>query len=263
MTAVTTRPITVRGKPIAGGAAPVICTPLVGRTALALENELEAIVPKRPDVLEWRVDYFQELGNTPRVIEAGRLVRERARDIPILFTRRAAFEGGEAIGIGEDKLLEVYEAMCASGCIDLIDYELAHPAANRERVRASSKRHGVGLVLSYHNFKATPSRDELVAKIVQAAQEGADVAKVAVMPISLDDVLVLLDATLQASRRIEVPMITMAMGPLGSLTRMVGGVFGAALTFAVGQSASAPGQVPIEDLRTVLGVVRRVTGMQA
>ena len=259
MSTIATRPITIRGKPVAGGAVPLVCTPLVGRTAGALETELEAIVPKRPDVLEWRVDYFEEIGRTARVIEVGRMVRERARAIPILFTRRSKLEGGEAIPIDEPQVLEVYEAMCASGCIDLVDYELANAAADLRRVRESSRRHGVAMVVSYHNFKATPPRDELVAKFVQAAREGADIAKVAVMPTSLDDVLVLLDATLQGSRQVQIPLITMAMG---ALTRMVGGVFGSALTFAVGHSSSAPGQVPIDDLRTVLATVRRTAGMQ-
>src|SRR5512141_1739830 len=262
MSNVETRPITVRGKPLAGGAVPLVCTPLVGRTAHALQAELEAIVPKRPDVLEWRVDYFQEIGSAARVIEVGRSVREMARGIPILFTRRSAMEGGEKIGIGEEQLLTVYEAMCASGCIDLIDYELANPAEDLRRVREASRRHGVALVASYHNFLATPSRDEIIAKLVQAEREGADVATVAVMPQSLDDVLVLLEATLQGSRQVRLPLITMAMGPLGSITRMVGGVFGSALTFAVGHSSSAPGQVPIDELRTVLATVRRTVGMQ-
>ncbi len=262
MSNVETRPITLRGQPIAGGAVPLVCTPLVGRTAHAIGAELEAIAPKRPDVLEWRVDYFQEIGNAARVIEVGRMVREMAHGIPILFTRRSSLEGGEKIAITEDELLTVYEAMCASGCIDLIDYELANPPENLRRVRAASRAHDVALVASYHNFQATPPRDELVAKFVQAEREGADVAKVAVMPKSLDDVLVLLDATLQGSRQVRLPLITMAMGPLGSLTRMVGGVFGSALTFAVGHSSSAPGQVPVDELRTVLATVRRAVGMR-
>ena len=49
------------------------------------------------------------------------------------------------------------------------------------------------------------------------------------------------------------------MGAYGSLSRMVGFVYGSALTWAVGKSSSAPGQVPIEDLRAVLAP-RGLTG---
>jgi 3-dehydroquinate dehydratase-1 len=53
----------------------------------------------------------------------------------------------------------------------------------------------------------------------------------------------------------------MSMGGYGSVSRMVGIVFGSALTFAVGKSSSAPGQIPIEELRTVLATVRRAAGI--
>jgi 3-dehydroquinate dehydratase-1 len=45
---------------------------------------------------------------------------------------------------------------------------------------------------------------------------------------------------------------------------MFGWVSGSAVTFAVGQSISAPGQIPIEDLATVLAIVRRaISGTQS
>jgi 3-dehydroquinate dehydratase-1 len=49
----------------------------------------------------------------------------------------------------------------------------------------------------------------------------------------------------------------MAMGPLGAVTRAAGWLFGSALTFAVGASSSAPGQMPIEDVRAVIAALRR------
>ena len=77
------------------------------------------------------------------------------------------------------------------------------------------------------------------------------------MPKDLDDVLTLLATTRAASKTLHIPLISMAMGPLGAVTRLVGGVFGSSLTFAVGAAASAPGQVPIDDLRAVLTVLQQ------
>ena len=59
---------------------------------------------------------------------------------------------------------------------------------------------------------------------------------------------------------VSIRPIYMSMGPLGSVTRMVGGVFGSALSFAVGAGSSAPGQMPIADLNTVYDVIRRARG---
>jgi 3-dehydroquinate dehydratase-1 len=49
----------------------------------------------------------------------------------------------------------------------------------------------------------------------------------------------------------------MSMGGYGALTRLVGGIFGSAMSFAVGAAASAPGQVPIEDMNTVLAILQK------
>jgi 3-dehydroquinate dehydratase-1 len=84
------------------------------------------------------------------------------------------------------------------------------------------------------------------------------VAKVAVMPDTMTDVIRLLSATERASRQLPVPLITMAMGSLGVVTRVFGSLFGSALTFAAGEKSSAPGQIPIETLREILETVRQL-----
>jgi 3-dehydroquinate dehydratase-1 len=81
-----------------------------------------------------------------------------------------------------------------------------------------------------------------------------------VMPRSRRDVLTLLAATEQAHERARIPLISMAVGPLGVASRLVGGLFGSWLSFAVAESASAPGQIPISDLVTVFDIVRRARG---
>ena len=69
--------------------------------------------------------------------------------------------------------------------------------------------------------------------------------------------LTLLGATLSASQKLRIPLISMSMGPYGSLTRLFGWTFGSALTFAVGANSSAPGQVPIEDLNAVIAILQK------
>ena len=80
---------------------------------------------------------------------------------------------------------------------------------------------------------------------------GADLPKLAVMPQSPADVLAVLEATYEASAQIG-PVITMAMGDLGKLSRVSGGLTGSCLTFGAGSSASAHGQLNAEDLRAIL-----------
>jgi 3-dehydroquinate dehydratase-1 len=42
--------------------------------------------------------------------------------------------------------------------------------------------------------------------------------------------------------------------------RPIGGLFGSSLSFAVGEAASAPGQIPIADLSAVYDIIRRARG---
>jgi 3-dehydroquinate dehydratase-1 len=236
-----------------------VCAPLVARSADALEAEACAVAGKRPDLLEWRVDFFSGIADHRAVLAAAQRLRAAAAGIPILFTRRAQREGGQPIPLSEPEVLALYEAVAASGHVDLVDYEMGNAEPDVQRVRELARRHGLPLVLSFHDFAATPADAELQARFLAAHRLGADIAKVAVMPQSMDDVHRLLGATLQASRALPIPVVSMAMGGLGAVTRLCGGVFGSALTFAVGAAASAPGQIPIEDVRAAIAVLQRAT----
>ena len=251
------RPLIVRGRTLNSHGHALICTPLVARTVDGVRAELAAILPKSPDLIEWRVDFFEEIHNPTQVVDVARNIRQAAGDIPIIFTRRASHEGGEPIDLAEENVVALYEQVCASGAVDIIDYELSQSAENRARLRTASRARDVLMIMSYHNFKSTRTSAELVAKLTEAEQEGADIAKVAVMPQGPGDALILLEATLNASHIVQIPLITMSMGGLGAMTRLCGWMYGSVLVFAVGKGNSAPGQIPIEELRAALDTMQR------
>ena len=251
--------IETRGRKL-GGETPLICTPLVGRTRERILAEAASIISRKPDVIEWRVDYFDAIGNTGAVLEVARAMRATAGDTPIIFTRRSIKEGGEPIAIGDEEVVGLYDAVAASRLVDFIDFEMGNDPEQTRRVRENTRAQQVRLILSYHNFGYTPGVEFLVQRFLEAERLGADVAKVAVMPRDRFDVLSLLAATAQADAKARIPLISMAMGPLGSVTRMIGGIFGSSLSFAIGEGASAPGQIPIADLNTVFDILRRARG---
>jgi 3-dehydroquinate dehydratase-1 len=252
-----TRTIALRGRPVAGGRLPLVCTPLVARSRDALLGEVAAVLPKRPDLLEWRVDFYERIADFDEVVDVARAIRAAAGGTPLLFTRRSSAEGGERVPLAEPQVVELYRAVCASRCCDLVDSELSGAPGDLRAVREASRDAGIALVASFHDFARTPPLDALLEKFRAAERAGADVAKVAVMPTAVEDVLTLLEATARARRELTIPVIGLSMGALGAITRMFGWMFGSAVTFAVGQASSAPGQLPIEDLNAVLEVVRR------
>ncbi len=251
------KPIRLRGHAVSDGREPLICAPLVARDMDALRVEAANVIAKKPDLLEWRVDFFRAIADTTRVVEAAGMLRGLATGIPIVFTRRSIREGGQNIDASEDQVSSVIEAVCAEGWVDFVDCELSSEPEHFQRARAAAASCGALLIGSFHDFSRTPDANEIIGKFAAAKDLGADLAKVAVMPRDIDDVLTLLHATLQGSRTFDLPLITMSMGAYGSLTRLFGWMFGSSVSFAVGDRASAPGQVPIEDLRRVLEVLER------
>jgi 3-dehydroquinate dehydratase-1 len=251
--------VDARGRKL-GGETPLLCTPLVGRTRERLLAEATNVLRQRPDMIEWRVDFFDAIGDTAAVVETARALRDVVGKRPVIFTRRAHSEGGEPIAIGDEAVVELYAAVAATRLVEFIDFEMGNDPGHLARVREYTRQHEIRLILSYHNVSYTPGHDDLVDRFLEAERLGADVAMVQVMPRNRADVLRLLAATAEADDKTRIPLISSSLGPLGSVTRMVGGLFGSWLSFAVGESASAPGQIPIGDLVAIYDIIRRSRG---
>jgi 3-dehydroquinate dehydratase-1 len=250
----STLPVAVRGAVI-GGPRPLICLPLVGESKEQVLREAEGLVALRPDLLEWRVDACELVENIGECLALLRELRQSIGEIPLIFTCRIALEGGLK-KLTQEKRLELFTAAIASGNVDLVDIELCNEEKFVKVIQERAKTDNVKVILSYHNFKETPSEPFIYSKLVEAQTAGADIAKLAVMPETYGDVLTLLSATNKArNERVRVPMVTMSMGPEGAVSRLAGGLFGSDITFAVGLRASAPGQIPIQELKTGMALL--------
>ncbi|WP_305073249.1 type I 3-dehydroquinate dehydratase [Propionivibrio sp.] len=248
--------IQVGGKAIGRSGQPLICTPVIGRSRAAVLDELAALLPKAPDLIEWRVDFFEGFGDIAAVIDMAREIKAAAGTIPVVFACRAMGEGGGFSALNESDVVKLYVAACVSRCIDIIDYEMSNSPVNVAMLREVSRENGVAMIMSYHNHEFTPSDEELSGRFIEAEVLGADIAKVVVMPKGEEDVLALLSATLKASRVCGIPLVSMSMGGLGTVARVFGWVFGSSMTFGFGKHCSAPGQMSIEELRPVLASVQ-------
>lgn len=122
-----------------GGESPLICTPLVGRTGERILAEADSVVAKNPDIIEWRVDCFEGIGETAAVLDVARALRSATSGLPIIFTRRSSREGGEPIAIGDDEVVRLYDAVGASHLVDFIDFEMGNAPEHVRRVRDSAR----------------------------------------------------------------------------------------------------------------------------
>lgn len=248
------RIVTVRDV-IIGEGAPKICVPMVGHTIEKLQEEAAELRLADQDIIEWRADFFIDVESLSQVKEALWKIREIIPHIPLLFTFRTKKEGGER-EIDLAYYLQLNKAMIESKLVDLVDLELfTGEKALRSLIELAHDK-GVSVVLSNHDFEKTPSKEEIIARLIKAQELGGDLPKIAVMPRTRQDVLTLLDATLTMSEHYaDRPIITMSMAGLGMVSRLAGEVFGSALTFGAYKKSSAPGQIPAAELREILSLL--------
>jgi 3-dehydroquinate dehydratase I len=255
MKSTVTSPLRVRGLEY-GGPKPLFCIPLVAVDLASLQDQATVAVQLQPDLIEWRADYFREV-TADALVRAAAVLRRIAGDTAIIFTLRVRQEGG-AQQQDQATRRELIEAVLRTRTIDVVDLELANDPPFLDAVMPIAAECGVRVLLAIHNFDETPANDVLLAQIRAMRARGADIAKIAVMPKNPQDVLRLLEVTAAArSEWPDLPLATMSMGALGSITRVAGFLYGSDMAFAVGKTASAPGQIPIQDARRTTELLLR------
>ena len=246
--------VTVRGIKIGEG-IPKICVPLVGETLTQLMEEAAYLETVDLDVVEWRVDFFEHVEDCEKVIEALNEIRGTLPNIPLIFTFRSAKEGGEK-EVSDSYYFELNRTIAETGMVDIIDIELFNDENEVRSVVKAAHLSDVFVILSNHDFAKTPAKEEIISRLRKAQELDGDLPKIAVMPQSTADVLTLLDATnTMHEQYADRPIITMSMAGKGVISRLAGEVFGSALTFGAAQKASAPGQVPVAELRNALTII--------
>lgn len=243
--------VNVRGCPIGEGRPKTILPIVEGTEAAILEKAVQfSTLPA--DCVEWRVDHFDDARTPGAVARCLAKLRVALKDKLLLVTIRTKAEGGE-LALRHTEYTDLLHTILDTDCADLIDIEFFPAGDDLPLLVEQAHTAGVPVVCSSHDFAKTPPRAELVERMVQMQQAGADLPKLAVMPQSRTDVLELLAATAEMTDlHPETPVITMSMGALGGVSRLCGEAFGSAMTFANPGTASAPGQVPLDVVNAVL-----------
>ncbi|MGN0416565.1 type I 3-dehydroquinate dehydratase [Anaerostipes faecalis] len=249
-------PVEVRNIKIGEG-VPKICVPIVGVTKDEIIAEAKTFDSIPVDVVEWRVDWFEGVFDFAKVEDVLKDLRDALGDTPILFTFRTSKEGGEK-AIEAEPYKELNIAAAKTGYVDLVDVEVFTGDDIVKDIVAAAHECGVKVVASNHDFDKTPDKDDIVGRLRKMQDLGADIPKIAVMPQNKKDVLTLLAATEEmSSEYADRPIITMSMAGTGVISRLCGEVFGSALTFGAAKKASAPGQMGVDDLKTVLELLHK------
>jgi 3-dehydroquinate dehydratase I len=210
----------------------VIASPADLNAAIALKQ--------LPDLFELRLDSLSPLSSR---LEK-KIFRLRA---PLIITARDPREGG--IGkLSFEKRSGLLIAFLSRA--RYIDVEL-RSAHKFESLLARAQKQKISRILSYHNFKSTPTSRSLYAKARMARSLGADVFKVATRTDLPAAVARLIDFIMH--KNIDLPVSAMGMGRLGVLSRLLLARSGSVLNYASLGRPNAEGQTSIALLRSALG----------
>ena len=244
-------PVQLRGVTLGEGRAKVI-VPITASTSEELVTQTTTLAGVKSDIIEWRVDFLDVAPSPAAVLEAAARIRTAAQDRPVLVTFRSHHENGNK-PITPDEYHDLNIAAITSGLVDAVDVEHRFERSVGDAIIAAAKNAGVPVVGSLHDFTATPPAEELVRHLVEIQERGCAVAKAAVMPQNMGDVLQLMEATwTMTSQHPSTPVLTMSMGGLGLITRLSPRVTGSCATFAMVDRPSAPDQIPVAELRPIL-----------
>lgn len=251
----TISPVRVRGVTIGEGRtkAMVSITEKTRDAVLARARLLGGMA--EVDLVEFRLDHLA--APEPTAV-AGMLpaVADAIKGKPLVITFRTKEEGGEK-ALTPAAYTALYEAVLASGAGDLFDVQSAlldHPQvrAMQAHVQGAGRR----VILSSHDFHSTPSVAAMVQRLRHQQTLGGDICKIAVMPHDPADVLRLLEATWTMRHdHADRPVFTMAMGGVGTVSRLAGETFGSAISVGSVGTSSAPGQVEVAQLRATIDSV--------
>jgi 3-dehydroquinate dehydratase type I len=215
-----------------------VCIPIVETT---VEKALIAVkeVSRWADLIELRADYLK------RVKLA--LLLENRRN-PFIVTLRRKEEGGKYKGEERKRLAVLRQAIDLGA--DYIDVELATERSSLQGLIRNKKRTQV--ILSFHDFRRTPSQKELQRLFDQMVRLGADVIKIVSFARLWEDNLTILSLIPFAKAR-KQKIVAFCMGEKGKVSRLFSPFLGASWTYVSLSKvkASAPGQLTVREMKEI------------
>lgn len=180
------------------------------------------------DILEMRIDCYQQpLDKTVHYLQG---IRSKV-GIPMIGTvRENEFTKHDRPGI--------FNAIMPY--VDAIDIELGASISGEVVAAAAGKI----IIVSEHDFIATPDVAGLQSMVTRAKEQGADIIKIATMAHTREDVVRLLEFT----RACTDPIVTIAMSALGSVSRVIAPLFGSLFSYGFLTKPVAPGQLSVVKL---------------
>jgi 3-dehydroquinate dehydratase/shikimate dehydrogenase len=220
---------------------PRVCLALSGDTVEDMLGTAESMARENP-LLEFRLDYLkQPLAALPKLHR----FLETHQYVTAIGTCRRIDNGGKFKGSLASQL-DLLTKAHAAGC-QIVDLEIQSALKSKPEAIARL-RSRAGLILSFHDFRATRNLDETLGKMLKIP---ADFYKVVTTAATLSDNVAMMKFLQKQSAKHA--LIGLCMGEQGIISRVLNVRAGSAFTFGAVSAdlKTAPGQVTTQDLRSI------------
>ena len=244
-----------------GTAMPRVAVSLKGKNPEEIRRKSIVLSDHHVDMIEWRADTLEsdlERGIERFDIDYMLEVLEglESLETPVIFTLRTSNEGG--FFDMTSKYDEVMREIITRSKPAFVDIEMETSKDPEALIKLAHERE-IDVIVSYHDFKETPSTEILLRKMSKMEAMGADVVKVACIPTEFSDV----------HRMMELPdryhekypdrnVVCISMGEMGMATRLYGERNKQCMTYASADESVAPGQVSYLYMREFLDQIHEM-----
>lgn len=198
-------------------------------------------------IVELRIDLLRD-ADLKRLIGA--------RQGRIIITNRRHEEGGSFSGSEKERIGLLKEAV-QSGA-EYIDVEMGTDQTLRRELEEMIRRFGgsTQMILSWHDYRKTPSDRVLRARLEEGIRGGASIVKIVPYALSFEDNLRVLNLIMHAKKS-DQPVIAFCMGDKGRLSRIMSPYCGSLMSYAVldAREATAPGQMTIDEMQKIFDLL--------
>jgi len=208
-----------------------ICVSVACEGLDAMHIDAQKAFKEGADLIELRLDYLTSLD-----LES---IKKKFRGFngKIILTLRKKEEGGKFQGSESQRISMLRQLQSWKGAYK--DIELSTLSDSKLKIDAKT-------IVSWHDFRSTPSEKVLKEKL-SAALEYGGMAKIVITAKKLSDNLAVLSLY---NKKMKGKLVAFCMGEEGKISRILAPMLGSPFMYACLEGAAvAPGQIPVSDLR--------------
>ncbi|MDG6997559.1 MAG: type I 3-dehydroquinate dehydratase [Nitrososphaerota archaeon] len=229
----------------------MVCATILARNCSSFLNLAGKAASVGCDVVELRVDHLDE--RTKACVSE--IVT--SSPVPVVATVRSERDGGLFPSANETQRLELIEQVIENSPA-FVDLELEIDTHIRSALTNKARRKHVGVIVSYHDFRCTPSLSK-IAKIAKSElRTNPDLAKLVFTPRDAGDVSKILE---MASRLFpgNRSYTIFGIGGLGKVTRLTSLLLGGSLIYcSLGKTNPKLGQINANEVIDYLQRMERL-----